>query len=186
MDARDIAKVEQEPLEPDRLATEGAWRPETIRDVEWCLECVAESEAEVAAIEAQLADVKLRAEARAERLMENAKRRAVYFEGRAAEFAEANREDFLVGKKKSRDFLSGRIGWRKKGGKLKVEDKDALAAWLTTQDAKFYRVKVEPEMSELQAHAKATGEVPPGTAWEEEHDEIYIEAVPLMLPKGTP
>ena len=180
-----------EPLEdysPDRLATEGAWAPKTIRDVEFALECIAESEAEVDAIEAQAKDARQRIDLRVAKLTEAATRRAAYFRGRVAEFAETNRSDLLIGKKKSRDFVSGRIGWRKKGGRLRVTDKEPLAVWLATQDERLYRVKLEPVMDELQAHAKATGEVPPGCEWEEEHDEIHIEAAPLMLPitKETP
>lgn len=183
------AEAAQDPLEdfsPDVIATAGQWKPRTIRDVEWALECIGESEAEVAAVEAQLADVIARAKVRAAHIREAANRRANFFRTVVQDFANQNRADLLVGKKKSRDFIAGRIGWRKHGGRLRVEDKDALGEWLEGQDASLYRVEVKPEMSALQAHARDTGEIPPGCVWEEEHDELYVEATPLMLPQETP
>jgi phage host-nuclease inhibitor protein Gam len=162
------------------------WRPKTIQEIEFALECLSESETEINEINSQLAEVIARAEARATHIKGAANRRASFFRACIAQFAEQYRQDFLVGKKKSRDFLSGRVGWRKKGGRLKVEDKDALASWLTGQDASLYRVRVEPEMAALQEHARTTGEVPPGTVWDEERDEIFVESTPLMLPKDMP
>lgn len=183
------AEASQEPLEdysPDAIAHDGNWRPVTIRDVEWALECVAESEAEIASIDAQLADVVKRAEARATKLKAMAERRASYFRGRVAEFAEANRGDLLVGTKKSRDFIAGRISWRKSGGRLRVTDKKELEAWLLTQpvEAGLFRMKIEPEMRAIQEAAKRDGLVPPGTEFEPEHDTIHVEAVSLALTKG--
>lgn len=190
MDATQIARVEaeQEPLDADALATEGAWSPRSLRDVEWSLECIGESEAEIAAIEAQEADAIARIRQRVARIKESAERRASYFRGRVAEWAESHRAEILAGKKKSRELVAGVIGWRKKGGRLRVVDKAALAEWAAAQPVELglFRVKVEPEVAEIQKHAKASGEIPPGCEWEEEHDEIHIEAASLMLPKETP
>ena len=180
------AAAAQEPLEADAIVEKGAWAPQTIRDVEWALECVAESEAEVAEIDGQLADLVARATARAETLKARAQGRIDYMKGRVAEFAVANRADLLVGKAKSRNFLSGKVGFRKRGGKLKVEDKKALEVWLSTQDPRFFRVTLAAEMAELQKQFAQDGVVPPGCTFESERDEVYVEAEPLPTLTAAP
>jgi phage host-nuclease inhibitor protein Gam len=182
----EAAAAVQEPLEADAIARDGAWAPRSIRDVEWALECIAESKAEVADIDAQLEDLITRAKARAEKIKGPAQNRIAFFSGRVAEFAEGHKGDLLVGKKKSRDFLSGRIGWRKKGGKLVVADKAALADWLSTQDPALYRVEVKPEMKALQELAATQGIIPPGCDFEPERDEVYVEAAPLPTLNAVP
>jgi phage host-nuclease inhibitor protein Gam len=169
----------QEPMEPDAIVERGAWTPQTIRDVEWALECIAESEAEVAEIDGQLADLIARATAKRDILAGRAQRRIDYMKGRVAEFAVANRADLLVGKAKSRNFLSGKVGFRKRGGKLRVDDKEALAAWLSTQDPSMFRIRLEPEMAVLQKQFQTDGVIPPGCTFESERDEVYVEAAPL-------
>jgi phage host-nuclease inhibitor protein Gam len=166
-------------MEPDAIVEHGAWAPQTIRDVEWALECIAESEAEVAEIDGQLADLVARATARAEALKARAMNRVTFFKGRVAEFAVANRADLLVGKAKSRNFLSGKVGFRKRGGKLRVDDKEALAAWLAGQDPSMFRIRLEPEMAVLQKQFQTDGVIPPGCTFESERDEVYVEASPL-------
>lgn len=179
------AESAQAPLDPTTIHERGEWAPRTISDVEFALECAAESESEIAALDASLKSAIARLEARADAIRSKARARADYFIARVAEFAQAHRSDILIGKKKSRDLLSGRIGWRKKGGKLTVIDKAALSDWLPTQDASLYRVKVEPEMKALQALAASQGIIPPGCEWEPERDEIYVEANPLPVIDGT-
>jgi phage host-nuclease inhibitor protein Gam len=169
----------QEPLEPDAIVERGAWTPQSIRDVEWALECIAESEAEVAEVDGQLADLIARAQARRDLIASRAQNRIDYMKGRVAEFAVAHRADLLVGKAKSRNFLSGKVGFRKRGGKLKVEDKKALEAWLAGQDPKFFRVSLAPEMAALQEQFQKDGVIPVGCTFESERDEVYVEAAPL-------
>lgn len=182
----EAAAAIQEPLEPHAIAEAGAWAPKSIRDVEWALECLAESEAEVVAIDAQLSDLIARATARADAIKAKAQSRIAFFGGRVAEFAEAHKGELLVGKKKSREFLSGRVGWRKKGGKLVVTDKAALSDWLTTQDPALFRVEVKPEMKALQDLCRTTGIVPPGTDFEPERDEVFVETTPLPTLNAAP
>jgi phage host-nuclease inhibitor protein Gam len=81
------------------------------------------------------------------------------------------------GKTKSVDLPTGTLSWRRVGGRLKVLDKDALAAWCVEHgpDSGLYRLKVEPEVAKVQAHFKETGEIPPGTEWEQETDKLYVK-----------
>ena len=162
------------------------WTPAGDRDVEWALECIAESEAESASIDQQLADLVERATARANALKVKAERRADFFRGRVTDYAEANKAGLLTGKKRSREYLSGKIGWRKRGGKLVVADRQALADWLMTQDPALYRMRLEPEMKALQELARTQGVIPPGCDWEPERDELHVEASPLPTITATP
>jgi phage host-nuclease inhibitor protein Gam len=182
----EAALATQEPMEPDAIVEKGAWAPQTIRDVEWALEMAGESEAEVAEIDGQLADLVARATARAEALKSRAMNRVTFFKGRVAEFAVANRADLLVGKAKSRNFLSGKVGFRKRGGKLRVDDKEALTAWLAGQDPSLFRVTLAPEMKALQEQFARDGIIPPGCTFENERDEVYVEAAPLPTLSPAP
>jgi phage host-nuclease inhibitor protein Gam len=182
----EAAAAAQEPLEPLAIAEAGAWAPKSIRDVEWALECVAESEAEIASIDEQLSDLIARATARAEKLKASAANRVAFFKGRVAEFAENHKAELLIGRTKSRQFLSGTVAWRRKPAKLVVTDKDALAKWLETQDPSLFRVTVAPEMRALQELTTTTGIVPPGTDYEPERDELTVKATPLPTLNAAP
>ncbi len=67
------------------------------------------------------------------------------------------------------------------GGRLEIVDREALVQWLATQkpEAGVYRTKIEPDMKGLQAHFKATGEIPPGMEHVDEHEVIKIEPANL-------
>jgi phage host-nuclease inhibitor protein Gam len=163
---------EQEP------SVRGPWQIETLSDADWAFSRVAECEAEAAEIERQAEATIRRVRARAAELTAKAERGAGFFRFKLLEYAEAHRADILHGKKKSRDFLHGRIGWRKAGGGLAVTDKEALGAWLRAQpiESGLYRVKVEPEMAAIQAVFRARGEIPPGCEPKPETETIHIEA----------
>ena len=175
----EAAQAIQLPLDPDAvqaMTDAGTWVVANMRDVEWALEQAAQSQAEVDGIQQQLVDLVNRAKARAAQLEEKAQARLDFFKGRIAEYAEAHRDELLVGKKKSRDFLSGRVGWRLKTGRLVVTDKLLLNEWLAEQAPHLYRVVLEPQMKELQAQAKQDGIIPPGCTYNEEQDELFVEA----------
>jgi phage host-nuclease inhibitor protein Gam len=163
---------EQEP------SVRGPWRIDSLSDADWALSRLAECEAEADEIERQAEATIQRVRARAAELKAKAERGAGFFRFKLLEYAEAHRADILHGKKKSRDFLHGRIGWRKAGGGLAVTDKEALGAWLRAQpiESGLYRVKVEPEMAAIQAVFRETGEVFPGCEPKPETETIHIEA----------
>ena len=182
----EAAAASQEPLEPAAIVEAGVWEPRTLRDVEWCLEQIAESEAEQADIDEQLRDLIARATARADKIKAGSQNRVAFFTGRVSQFAEKNKADLLIGKAKSRQFLSGKIGWRRRSGRLVVTEKIALADWLATQDPSLFRIKIEPEMKALQAQVQKDGIIPPGCTWNEEMDELYVEASPLPTLNAAP
>jgi phage host-nuclease inhibitor protein Gam len=157
---------------------DAGWKIETLQSADWALQRLAECEAEAEEVERQAAAAIDRIRRRAEALKLKASRGAGFFRFKLSEYAETHRKDLVPGKKKSRDFVHGRIGWRKKGGGLEVVDKAALCDWLATQPVEkgLYRMTLAPEMRALQTQFKETGEVFPGCEVRPEYDEIHIEA----------
>lgn len=138
---------------------------------------LADCEAEEASIEEQYAAAVARLRKRADALVIRARRGQNYFRFLLEGWAEQNRAALLKGKAKSVSMLHGRIGWRAKGGGLKVVDRDALAAWLETPLGRpFARVKYEPDMKALQVNFAAVGEIPPGMETVPAMDEFYATA----------
>jgi hypothetical protein len=174
----EIAPHDEEYIDEQDPQVKGPWLPATITDVDWALSRIADCEREVDDIRAQLkraTDLLCR---RAEELEARIRRGAEFFRMKLLVWAEQNPDAIRQGKKKSRDFLHGRIGTRSAGGHLKVTDKRALEGWLAQQpiDKGLYRIKIEAEMIQLQHHFQATGEVPPGTEYESEAEKVYIRA----------
>jgi len=156
------------------------WQIDSLDSLDWALLRKGECEAEVAAIEAQYTAAVTRLRAHADALVRKARRGAGFFTFKIGEYAEAHRSDLLGhGKRKSRDLLHGRIGWRSKGERLVVEDKEALAAWLAAQpiESGLARVTLAPDMRALQDLLKRTGEIPPGCVVEPESETLHIESV---------
>jgi phage host-nuclease inhibitor protein Gam len=155
------------------------WRIESLQSADWSMRRIAECEAEAAAIDTQFEAAVARLVARRDALKSKAERGATYFRNRVAEYAERERATLLHGRRKSRDLLHGRIGWRSKAERLEVVDKDALVAWLSAQpvESGLYRVKVEPELRALQERFKATGEIPPGCDVKPAEETIAVEAI---------
>jgi len=160
----------------------GPWRPVKRTEYDWAFLRLSECQAEADAIEEQFKAALARLEKRRDELASHAIRGVSYFTFVLKEAARANRDYLLRGTKKTAEFLHGAISWRKLGGRLTVSDPKALAEWLAAQpiESGLYRVELKPEMRALQDHCKRTGEVPPGTVWGEEYDEIYIKAEPLQ------
>jgi phage host-nuclease inhibitor protein Gam len=160
----------------------GPWKIQNLTSVDWALRRLGECEAEVSAIKAQAAAAIAAIDHRAGVLIQKAQGGAAFFGFKILQWAEHHPEEIHRGKTKHRAFIHGRVGTKKKGGLLKVTDKEALVTWLRSQDPGlgFWRVKIEPEMKDLQDEYKKNGVVPPGMEVEEERDEIYVEA---ELPK---
>lgn len=157
------------------------WRIETIQSADWALARMAELQAEAESIDALAKAAKERIEKRAELLKARVARGLDYFRYKLLEYAVTHRTAILGGsKKKSRAFIHGTIGWRKVGGRLYVTDPDALRAWLSTQtvESGLYRMKIEPEMAEIQRRFKEDGVIPPGMNMESEGEDPYVKVEP--------
>lgn len=157
----------------------GAWQIETLQSADWALARMAECEAEAAEIDRQAKAAIERVKARAEELKAKSARGAGFFRFKLLAYAERHRTAILgTGKKKSRAFLHGKIGWRAKPERLEIEDAGALEKWLVAQpvESGLYRTKIEPEMVELQRLFKENGEIPPGMKVHIEPESIEIKA----------
>jgi phage host-nuclease inhibitor protein Gam len=181
------AETYGEPSLPEPIATyedasdpevRGGWQIETAASVDWALQRLAECEAEAEAVDAQADAAIARINARRDELKARAARGAGFFRFKLTEYAVGHRSALLTGKKKSRDFVHGRLGFRQKGGRLEVRDRDALLAWLAEQPVEdgLYRMKLEPEMKAIQARFKSANEVPPGCEYTPEYEDVVIEA----------
>ncbi len=159
---------EQDPM------VKGSWEITTQTSADWALLRLAECEAEAERIEAQYQAAVDRLAKRRDELVARATRGQGYFRFKLEQWATKNRGSLLKGKAKSVNLLHGKVGWRSKGGKLAVVDKEALVSWLETPPGQaFARVKYEPDMKAIQAHSSTTGEIPPGMEYEPESDAFY-------------
>lgn len=160
-------------------AVRGVWAPKSEVDLEFCLRRLGECQAEIAKHkEAYNAEV-TRLEMRLEQLNAKAQRGATFFQSVLHNYVQAHRGELLTGKKKSRDFLHGRVGFRANGGGLEVVDKEALLAWVRQQPVElgFLRITEAPALDEIKRHFKACGEVPPGTDVKPEGEKFYCEPI---------
>jgi len=176
--AESLSPPEVEYQDDEAPEVRGPWMPSTIQDVDWALRRKAECEKEAAEIDSQLSAAISAARERADALKAKALRGAAFFELRLSEWANANKAEIVRGKRKSREFLHGKISFRESPAHLEVTDKNALRDWLLSQpvEAGLYRIKPEPEMAALQEHFRLTGEVPPGTTPIETHDNLTVKA----------
>lgn len=182
MSAPSLEVVQPEPYE-DELDTgvpvTDAWHIQDIPTADWALGRVCDLEREIAENEA-VADLAIsRIHLRTQALNARAQRGVEFFKGRIAAFAESHREALLGGgKKKTRSLLHGSISWRKSGGGLQVQDKEALLDWARLQPAElgFVRIKEEAAVDEVKKAFKATGEVPPGCDVAPEGEEVIVKA----------
>jgi phage host-nuclease inhibitor protein Gam len=160
-------------------AVRGVWQIENPASADFGLLRLSECEAQVTEIERQEAATIERVRRRAEELKSKARRGVNFFTYKLLAYAETHRAALLgTGKRKSREFLHGKITYRKKGGRLVVKDREALCEWLALQpvEAGLYRMKLEPEMRAIQERFKAAGEIPPGCDFEPEYEDIEIKA----------
>jgi phage host-nuclease inhibitor protein Gam len=186
LDANDVTLAEY--IDEESPDVRGPWKIQDSGSVDWALRRKAECEQEIAEVRAQGNAAIAAIEGRVSVLTQKAERGIQFFEVKLLEWAEANRDKLGQGKKKSRDFVHGRIGTRSKGGKLVVTDKTALETWLRSQPPErgLCRIKVEANMKAVQDLFATHGEIPPGCDVDPERDEIYIqaEAVTKAITKG--
>ena len=155
-----------------------AWRVSDLAAADWALRRMAECAAEQEEIDRQAAEAIQAIEKRAAALKAKAERGCAYFRFQLTRFAEEHRDTLVAGKKKSRDFVHGRIQFRSSPERLKVADPAELEGWLLAQPIEkgLYRLKVEADKRALSDLFKATGEIPPGCEVEVSRESVTIEA----------
>lgn len=166
------------------------WSIQSLTDADWALRRVAAFEEEIAenkaVVEEEIAILKLKLEA----LNRTAQRGLAFFTWHLTRWAKANKDILLKGgKKKSRGLPHGTIGWRQKGGLLKVSNPDALLTWALSMPAELelVRIKEEPAVANIKAWVEAEEgleKLPPGLEVEPTRDELEIKAVRQMPKKG--
>ena len=155
------------------------WKITDLQSADWALSRLAECQAEAAAIDAQAEAAIARIRQRADALKMKAAKGESFFRFKLSEYAERERSTLLHGKKKSREFVHGKIGWRAKPERLEVTDPEALETWLRAQpiESGFARWEVKPDMKALQEHYKAAGVIPDGCSVKEASESLTVEAV---------
>jgi hypothetical protein len=177
----EISEVPEDYVDDQDPEVRGPWEITSLGSVDWALSRLGECEAEAEEIDAQKVAAFATITARVDKLKLRAARGSAFFRMKLAIWAEKNPDMIRQGKKKSRTFLHGSIGTRKKGGRLKVIDSVALEAWLKEQPPErgLFRFKIEPEMKEIQKLYSENGECPPGCTEDPEREEIEIKAEQL-------
>ena len=183
--AERLAPAPQEPAlvpeyqDEERPEIRTGWRVESEGDADWSFERIQYLEAHIAAIEEQERAAIARIQARAAALKEVSSHGVMFFSAALMEYGEREKRSLLGGgKRKSRSFLHGVIGWRKKGGKLTWTDEKLTLDWAKARPVEqgLYRVRYELEKKAIQDATKAEGIIPPGCELEPERDEVYVQA----------
>jgi phage host-nuclease inhibitor protein Gam len=174
-----VAKALQYQDDSDPNVRDG-WSINSLSSADWALSRVSDLEAELAENNAVAEEAIARIQSRADKLNERVQKGITFFRSALAAYAYAHRDELLKGgKKKSRALLHGSLGWKKAGGDLKVQDREALLAWARTQPVEkaFLRIKEEPAVDEVKRHFKASGEIPPGCDVEPEREDFVVKTI---------
>lgn len=154
------------------------WRPESLVDVEWMLSRIRDLERTIDENEIILRERIALMKVRTEKLNESPRSGIAFFTALIRWFSETNRDVLLKGgKSKSRKFMSGQVGWKKKPAKPVVRDAEALLAWAQAQpvESGFLRIKEEPAWDRIREHVIASGEIPPGVDVEPEEEKFEVK-----------
>ncbi len=153
------------------------WQIETLEQLDWALSRIADLEEERAENQRILQAAIDRLTVKQERLDAKIERGLLFFNFEVEHYVTMNRDTILKGgKAKSRGFLHGRIAWRKVGGGLVINNKEALLAWAKEQaiELEFVRIKQEPDVAAIKQWFKKTGEIPPGTDELPVREQLHI------------
>lgn len=163
----------------EEIQAKGPWQVQGPDSADWALGKLAEYRAQVAEVERQAEAAHAVIEARRLALVKRIGGEAAGFEAALTDYAVNHRADIVSGKRKSKDYLHGRIQFRAKGAKLVIEDAAALAVWLEAQPAEagLWRVKIEPDKKALDAYFEKTDVLPPGCKYEPATESITVETI---------
>lgn len=191
-------QTEQQSSEVERLAAEVAegdektmadllallpkrdWRIDSIESADWALEQMADAERELEELARLEAAAIKRIKERTASLARPHENRRAYFEAQLRSYAESNRTSLLgKGKKKSKGFPNGTIGWREKKPQLVIRDKETVLAWALEREHEYpHFIRRDPEL----AWAEVKKHFAPGT---EDVNGETGEATPRTPPPGT-
>lgn len=157
--------------EPGPAAPEG-WRIGGPSEADWALSRIAQAERELYEVADMEAAAIARVRARAEKLRVPLNRTVSFFTGHLRQWAEDNRGLIWTGKRKSRAFLHGRIGWRQTPLRLVVTHEGMFTAW--AQASGYGANTFTPDMEAIRAIFRATGALPPGCESEGGNDEFKV------------
>lgn len=146
------------------------WAVRSVGEADWALERIARARLELTELDAQYAAAVQRLAERRDALKREPLRTVAFFEGHLRMWAEEQKATICSGRKKSRAFLNGRLGWRARPVRLVVQDTAALEAWAAQQGL----TRLEVDMPQVREHARRTGEVPPGCDTAGGEDEFYV------------
>ena len=155
------------------------WRIGGENEADWAFERIQYLESHIGAIEEQERAAIARIQQRAAQLKEASQRGVLFFSSALMEYGEREKRALLGGgKKKSRAFLHGVIGWRKRGGKLAWIDEKVTLEWAKSRPVEqgLFRVEYRLEKKAIQDATRAENIIPPGTELEPETDEVYVKA----------
>lgn len=153
------------------------WKIDGRDSLEWAMGALAEDAEEIRRIRAAASEAVARVEARAAELVRKVERRGAFLNGKIEEYARSHRKDLLTGKAKTVGLIHGEITFRSSSEKVEVEDSASALAWCQAQpvEADLVRVKYEINKKALDAHVKATGEIPPGCVVHPPTETILIK-----------
>lgn len=155
------------------------WRISDLATADWALSRVGDLQREIDENEALAEAARDRITLKTQILNERVHRGVEFFKRHLEAFAQSHRELLLGGgKKKSRSMLHGSLGFRKAGGGLEVQDREALLDWARLQpiESGVLRITEEPNLVEIKREFKRMGELPPGTDLAPETEEVVIKA----------
>ena len=169
----------------EEITAKGPWQIEGPDSCDWALGKLAEARAQAEEIERQAEAARSVVESRRATILKRIGAEVAFFESAILTYATTHRGEIVSGRRKSRDYLHGRISFRSTPGRLVIEDADALAKWLDTRSIEegLSRVKTEPIKAALDAYFARTNDLPPGCKYQNPTESITAEAIEVPSPK---
>jgi phage host-nuclease inhibitor protein Gam len=193
-----VYALEPSPEGEHDLTPEPGWSIPDLATLEWALERLSAVKAQIRENDELTKQALERFQLRVESLKRAPLAQAEFLETAILAYATGHRAELLKGgKKKSREFPGGTVGWRKGGGRLQVLDEAKALEWAKQQPLELglYHVEVKLSKSGLSEYFKTSGEVPPGCDVDEETETAYVKPaelvldvgpMPKLLPEGKP
>lgn len=145
--------------------------------LEWAMGVLAEAEENKARINAAAEEAFARIVARRDDLLRKVDGSAQFLRFAVETYAREHRKELLHGKAKTVDLIHGAIQFRATPEALKVENEAAALEWCRAQpvESDLVRVSYDINKKALNAHVKASGEIPPGCAVVPASETIHVK-----------